>query len=198
MPKQANTPSKHEQLLAHGTMLFATQGYHGTGLKELLDAVRIPKGSFYNYFASKEAFASEVIRVYAETIGRELDQALESRETDALGALRACLDGMIQRFRDKAFQEGCLVGNLCAEIGDTSPLCHPALQDAFKRWRQSFSHALARAQAGGQVRRDLSADTLADFLLNAWEGSLLRMKAEHSVRPLEQCRDLLLDYFFRP
>ena len=46
--KQIN---KHN-LLDEGVALLMRQGYHGTGLKEILDAVNIPKGSFYNYFVS--------------------------------------------------------------------------------------------------------------------------------------------------
>jgi len=31
-------------------------GYRDTGLKEILDIVSVPKGSFYHYFSSKEDF----------------------------------------------------------------------------------------------------------------------------------------------
>jgi len=41
------------------------QGYHGTGLQELVTKVGVPKGSFYNYFPSKEDFSAEVVRLYA-------------------------------------------------------------------------------------------------------------------------------------
>ena len=53
-----------ENLLNQGVGLLMQQGYHGTGLKEILDAVQIPKGSFYNYFGSKENFAAEIIEHY--------------------------------------------------------------------------------------------------------------------------------------
>jgi len=55
-----------ENLLNQGVTLLMEQGYHGTGLKEILDAVQIPKGSFYNYFGSKENFGAEVIQHYIE------------------------------------------------------------------------------------------------------------------------------------
>jgi Bacterial regulatory proteins, tetR family len=42
-----------------------------TGLKEILDAAQVPKGSFYHYFESKEEFSAAVLKRYAE---RELDQ----------------------------------------------------------------------------------------------------------------------------
>ena len=55
-----------ENLLNHGVALLMQQGYHGTGLQEILDAVQVPKGSFYNYFGSKENFAAEIIGHYIE------------------------------------------------------------------------------------------------------------------------------------
>ena len=66
--------------------LLSEQGYHGTGLKEILDQVRVPKGSFYHYFASKEAFTAEIISDYSRTLldvmDRHLAQGVDSpRET---------------------------------------------------------------------------------------------------------------------
>jgi TetR/AcrR family transcriptional repressor of nem operon len=44
----------------------------------------------------------------------------------------------------------------------------------------------------------MSADALADFFWNAWEGSLLRMKLEDSLEPLKACLHLIFDLFFKP
>jgi TetR/AcrR family transcriptional regulator, transcriptional repressor for nem operon len=63
------------------------QGYHGTGLKEILDAVRIPKGSFYNYFGSKESFAAEIIAHYIKPYLEQLQGYLAQYEGNALAAL---------------------------------------------------------------------------------------------------------------
>ena len=57
MTRTSKKQTNKENLLSQGVTLLMQQGYHGTGLKEILDAVQIPKGSFYNYFGSKENFA---------------------------------------------------------------------------------------------------------------------------------------------
>ena len=44
---------------------FLENGYHGTGIKEVLDRVNVPKGSFYSYFASKEELGEAAIQYYA-------------------------------------------------------------------------------------------------------------------------------------
>ncbi|MFL9960702.1 TetR family transcriptional regulator C-terminal domain-containing protein [Paraburkholderia sediminicola] len=57
-------------------------------------------------------------------------------------------------------------------------------------------NTFAVGQNHGSVRNDLSADALADFVWNAWEGSLLRMKLEDLVEPLKACVQLMFDLFF--
>ncbi len=54
-----------EHLLATGELLMH-RGFTGMGLSELLKTAEVPKGSFYHYFRSKEAFGVALLeRHYA-------------------------------------------------------------------------------------------------------------------------------------
>lgn len=185
-----------ENLLNQGVTLLMEQGYHGTGLKEILDAVQIPKGSFYNYFGSKENFGAEVIQHYIEPFIQQLTGHLQQSENDALGALQRYFTEGINELEKANFKGGCLLGNLMGEIGDTSDLCQKSLQAAVNRYRNVLQSGLAKAQQQGTVRTDKSAEDMADLLVNTWQGALLRMKIEKSSAPLKQCcQDLLGDFF---
>lgn len=185
-----------ENLLSHSVQLLMQQGYHGTGLKEILDAVQIPKGSFYNYFSSKESFAAEVIQHYIAPFIEQLDNHLQDPDIDALTALKNYFNELIVELEKAQFKGGCLLGNLMGEIGDTSALCQKSLQIAVDRYRDLLATGLKKAQMEGSVRIDKSADDMADLLVNTWQGALLRMKIEQSAEPLKQCcHDLLDDYF---
>jgi TetR/AcrR family transcriptional repressor of nem operon len=82
------------------------------------------------------------------------------------------------------------------EIGDTSDMCQKSLQSAVNRYRDLLQAGLSSAQQQGTVRTDKSAEDMADLLVNAWQGALLRMKIEKSSAPLKQCcQDLLGDFF---
>jgi len=191
-PKQI----KKDKLLDQGVSLLLEKGYHATGLKEILDTVQIPKGSFYAYFKSKEQFAAEAISHYIEPFIRRLGAYLQDSELDGLGALKAYYTELIGEVEQTGFKGGCLLGNLMGEIGDTSPLCRNALLDAVKRYGELQIAALERGQREGKVRTDRSAKAMADLMLNGWQGALLRMKVEQSVEPLRAvCQDLLDDYF---
>lgn len=185
-----------DSLLNKGVALLTEQGYHGTGLKEILDAVQIPKGSFYNYFASKEEFGAAVIGHYITPFIEQLDGHLQNPNLDALTALNIYFAELITGLEKNQFRGGCLLGNLMGEIGDTSDICRAALQSATNRYRDLLQTALTLAQQQGSVRTDKSAQAMADLLTNTWQGALLRMKIEQSSIPLKQCcDDLLGDYF---
>ncbi len=168
-----------------GVQLLMERGYHGTGLQEILNQVGIPKGSFYNYFPNKEAFGAEVVAHYIEPFIEQLDSYLSQPELDPLKALRLYFEALIQDLTTHQFKGGCLLGNLMGEIGDTSNLCRRALQQALHRYRNKIAEALERAQRLHRVRQDRTAVELADFLVDYWQGALLRMKIEHSDAPLK-------------
>ncbi|MDD1606061.1 MAG: TetR/AcrR family transcriptional regulator [Methylococcaceae bacterium] len=186
-----------ENLLNQGVTLLMQQGYHGTGLQEILDAVQIPKGSFYNYFGSKENFGAEVIEHYITPYIQQITNYLAQPDTDALSALQRYFNESIAELERTHFKGGCLLGNLIGEIGDSSDLCRVALQTTLNRYRDVLQSGLSKAQQQGTIRTDKSARDMADLLVNTWQGALLRMKVEQSTAPLQQCCQALLGDFFK-
>lgn len=186
-----------ENLLNYGVALLIQQGYHGTGLQEILDAVRVPKGSFYNYFGSKEIFAAEMIEHYIEPYLIQLQTYLNESQGHSLAALERYLNESITELERTEFKGGCLLGNLTGEIGDTSDICRIALQQALGRYRDVWEMGFYRAQKEGSIRKDKTARELADLWVNSWQGALLRMKVEQSIMPLRQCKETVLNDFFK-
>jgi TetR/AcrR family transcriptional repressor of nem operon len=197
MSEPTQKQTNRESLLAQGVILLTQQGYHGTGLKEILDAVQIPKGSFYNYFGSKENFGAEVIQHYIAPFIQQLDTHLQNPELDALTAIKRYFAELITELEKADFKGGCLLGNLMGELGDTSEVVRVSLQRAVRDYRDLLRYGLEKAQQEGSVRADKSAEELADLLVNTWQGVLLRMKIEKSSLPLKQCYENLLDDYFK-
>ena len=197
MPRISKKLTNRENLLKQGVTLLMQQGYHGTGLKEILDAVQVPKGSFYNYFGSKENFAAEAIQHYINPFIDQLSDHLQNPDHDALSALLCYFNELITELEKADYKGGCLLGNLMGEMGDTSELCKASLQTAVHRYRDLLQTGLITAQQEGTVRTDKSAEEMADLLVNMWQGALLRMKIEQSSTPLKQCCENLLGDFFK-
>jgi TetR/AcrR family transcriptional repressor of nem operon len=197
MPRSTQKQINRENILKQGVALFTEKGYHGTGLQEILNAVQIPKGSFYNYFGSKENYAAEAVQYYIEPFIVQLTECLQSNEGNALLALENYFKVLIADLENADFKGGCLLGNLMGEIGDTSDLCQKSLQHAIHRYRSLIQTCLEQAQQQGTVRGDKTARAMADLLVNHWQGALLRMKVEQSIDPLTQCCSELLGDFFK-
>ncbi len=196
MTRRRHTDDVRVRLLEAGIAAFRDNGFHGTGIKAILDRVGIPKGSFYNYFESKDAFAVAAIEHYARCMGDKLGAALADAPSSIEG-VRTFFRAELDAFVKADFVGGCLVANLGAELEGSAP-CRAALAAALGGYVGGISTAIARAQEQGGVRSDISADVLGPLLVDAWEGAVIRMKIERSPAPLEQCLEQVLDGFFRP
>ena len=196
MSRQTSKQQTRVKLLDQGVALLMEHGYHGAGLQTILNSVGVPKGSFYNYFASKEDFSAEVIQHYIAPFIAALDNQLERPGTSARQALCDYFQALIDEAARQDFRGGCLLGNLMGEVGETSEKCRLALHTAVLRYRDKLAQALRRGQREGSFRRDLTAETMADLLVNQWQGALLRMKVELSLAPLTECTERLLNDYF--
>jgi len=196
MARPRLSETTRQRLLDEGVAAFLQQGYHGTGLKEVLDRVSVPKGSFYNYFESKEAFAAAAIRHYAECFADKMQLALADAP-DPITGLHRFFESLMADFEAAGYVGGCLIANLGGEL-EGSDICRGALAGAFHDWRDSVADTLRQGQQIGLVRTDIEAGDLADLLTEAWEGAVIRMKIERSLEPLRRVLERLLDDYFRP
>lgn len=196
MARPRLSETTRHRLLEEGVALFLIQGYHGTGIKQVLDQVKVPKGSFYNYFKSKEDFVTAAIQHYANCFGEKMTKALAGAP-DPLTGLRGFFETLMTEFVAGGYVGGCLIANLGGEL-EGSDICRETLASAFRDWRNMTKDALRQGQQLGLVRNDIDAGELADLLTEAWEGAVIRMKLERSIRPLHRVVDRLLGDYFKP
>lgn len=193
MPRPKRSQRKREALLDLGVELLRSRGFHNTGLQELVDQVGVPKGSFYSYFPSKVAFGAAVVRRYAEVFEEELAKLREAGQESPRRALLQFFEQLMERFTANGARGGCLVGNLGAELDGEEPAISRALRETMVSWRETFAEIIELAQARGEISAARPAALLADFLINAWEGALIRMKIQDDVSPLAECIQIVFD-----
>lgn len=173
-----------ERLLAAAFETLHRDGFNATGVQDITDAAGVPKGSFYNHFASKDALGVEVVAQYVAK-GAERRRALVDGTGAPLARLKAYFKSLSQLGPGSGFSRGCLLGNFSAELSSQSPDIRQALADAFANWTKDIARVVADAQEAGEIGRDLPAAALAAFLLNAWEGAVLRSRVDRSAAPLD-------------
>src|SRR5580693_9524133 len=111
MPRPAN-PETRSRLLEKGGELVSARGFNATGVQEITAAAGVPKGSFYNYFDSKEAFAVAVLTEYGAI--------LNQRRAPPLARIARYFAGLAEFHERRRYAVGCLIGNMALEVTPTS------------------------------------------------------------------------------
>jgi TetR/AcrR family transcriptional repressor of nem operon len=186
------TGSTRDDLLQVGLRRIRAMGYASTGVKEILDEANVAKGSFYHYFPSKEAFAKEVLALYVKEEKERAERVLREGKGGPLKRLRRYFEELIKVYGPDAPVSGCLLGNLSLEIADHSDSIQSLLRVSFADWQTAVAGVLREAIERGDLSKSTDPDPLAGFLLNSYEGALLRSKADRSSKAL----DVFMSYAF--
>ncbi len=198
--RRRGRPSKHglepgearERLLRAGLELLTEKSFSATGIDEILRRVGIPKGSFYYYFESKEAFGAELIRRYGAYFADKLTRHLEDPSRPALARIRAFVADARAGMARHGYQRGCLIGNLGQEMGSLPESYRQELAEVFRDWQRRLAACLEEAREAGEIDPDADCHRLAALFWIGWEGAVLRAKLERGPEALE----IFADGFF--
>src|SRR5690606_2357058 len=187
-PKSAihSSEDTRERLIRAGLAMLTEKGYSVAGLENILRLAQVPKGSFYHYFASKEAFGLCLIDAYATFFAAKLDRWLLDSATLPLQRLQNFVDDAAGGMAKYGFRRGCLVGNLGQEMSALPESFRARLIAVFEDWQQRTALCLQAAQQQGELSATADTDALAAFFWTGWEGAVLRAKLELQAAPLQR------------
>lgn len=174
-------PAK-EHILEAAARLFEKQGYHATGLNEIIRESDTPKGSLYYYFPEgKEQIGAETALwsagKMAERIRFGLSQAGQPAEAVRLLAL-----GIAGAIEESGFAAGGPLMMLAAESAVRSERLNVACRESYEQMQAVFADKL-----GGDT-------VLAEFVLFTLEGAILLSRVQHSGEPLRRAAEHLYSY----
>lgn len=179
------TDDVRENIIATGQLIMAGKGYSAVGLNEILTAAGVPKGSFYHYFSSKDAFGVAMLESYFEAYHAEIDRTM------ALPGLT-----MAQRLMkywelwqtSQSFHncEGkCLAVKLGAEVADLSEPMRQVLDRGINGIVARLTAAIVSGVAEGSVATKDDPATTARSLYQLWMGASLMVKIARNTEPFE-------------
>ena len=177
-------PSSRDHLIHSALETIHRQGFNGTAVQDITDAAGLPKGSFYNYFESKEALALEVIDRFGKEQGA-LAGVLSDESISPVERLRRYFASQATALAEQSYERGCLIGNFSTELADQSRPIRDRLASNFAAWSRPIEACLRDAQKAGEISWECEPRVLAEFLLNSFEGAVLRMKVEKNGSPLD-------------
>jgi TetR/AcrR family transcriptional repressor of nem operon len=181
-------PSLRNKIVEAGTAQFHSTGFNGCSVEDITRAAGVPKGSFYNHFKSKEELLLVAMDHHAPS-GRT--EVLADGRIPPLKRLKKYFDLLAADFEASGYEKGCLYGNLASEIADHSPEVQEKLGGVFSAWVDLIADVVREGQSAKEIGSTRDARSLAGFILSAWQGTLLRVRATRDADLLKEFQRVL-------
>lgn len=185
-------PEVLERLLREGGRVVHEIGFHASGVQDIAAAAKIPKGSFYSYFDSKESFASAILQEYWTDIESRLVPVLYDSRIKPSTRIRRFFDLLVAEHAAQNFTIGCLIGNLSLELAGSSGEVRSTLTHILGKWEVALASCIKEAASNTGSSKQPDARKLAAILIEGWEGATLRTKIERNGDAFQRFIDTTL------
>ncbi|TMO72473.1 TetR family transcriptional regulator [Pseudoalteromonas sp. S3785] len=179
-------------LIRIGLETLTEFGFSATGLDTILKKAGVPKGSFYHYFKSKEAFGIALVNAYDEYFITKLKKYLTDSSTPPLERLIHFTQSAIMGMQKYQYKRGCLVGNLNQELNHLSDEFKTRLLQSYVAWQQQVEQCLNEAQQQGTLAKSVNTKLMSEYFWIGWEGAVMRAKLTQSSKPLTLYTEMFL------
>lgn len=177
---------KVDYLLDKGLDILWSRGYNGTSVNDIVCAAKVPKGSFYFYFESKEDFVVQALRRY---FGLKRKVTMEVLKEPGAGPLERLYK--YYAFRVSLLKEkmnctmGCMGSNIGVEMAEHSEKIRETIVAEEEKIRQIIVEVVEEAREKGELSKEVDPVKLVSFMEDAFKGMLTSMKATMCPEPLD-------------
>ena len=186
-----------EEIIQIGLELILSKGFNATGVEAILKQAKIPKGSFYNFFTSKEEFCLKIIDKYLEDVTTIFNPIFTDSSLPPLARIKKSFEARIELFESYNCTKGCLLGNLGQEMSDQYESVRLRLLQGILGWEKQVSSLLRQAQKDKALPAEIDANILAENMIASFQGSLLFAKVKKSSDPLHHFIGLYFSTFLQ-
>lgn len=182
---QLHSSDVREHIIATGTRIMAGKGFSAVGLNEILTEAGVPKGSFYHYFGSKEAFGVAMLTRYFEQYLAAIDITLSQ---PGLTMAQRLMNYWRQWQDSQSYfdcQGKCLAVKLGAEVADLSDTMRLTLKAGTSGIISRLAQALEAGVAEGSLQIDAQPTQVAENLYQLWVGASIMVKIVRNIQPFE-------------
>ncbi|MRW90194.1 TetR family transcriptional regulator [Duganella sp. FT80W] len=181
----SETSDVRANILATGQRLMAGKGFSAVGLNEILSGAGVPKGSFYHYFGSKDAFGEALLDSYFDDYLAELDAALAQPDMTMAQRVIAYFEVWQQTQSFFDCQGKCLAVKMAAEVADLSEAMRLSIKRGTSGIVSRLAAALETGVAEGSLSIDSDAASTAQSLYQLWLGTSVMVKIERNIEPFD-------------
>ena len=188
MNEQTKSDLKRQHILDTGRAMVIKHGFGGVGIAGLLAECNVPKGSFYYYFASKDAFGQALLEDYVKEYLTRFDTLVAGPDSARL-KLERFWSAWLAQSDLEGIASQCLVVKLGAEVADLSDAMRVILNDGIADFVQRITALLHAGVEDGSLPAFETPDAVAQMLYAKWLGAAILAKLSRTQTPLEQALD---------
>ncbi len=158
-----------DEALAKAMQLFWKKGYQNTTLDDLLEAMGIQRGSFYNTFGNKRATYMRAIDRYVDFMFNGGPYTQAAQLEPGLGALTTLFDSYIDSVTGDAEPRGCFFAHVSKEHRGHDEHIQQTVVIGIERMRSVLQRSVEAAQRDGDLPPDAAPKDLALLFMSvAW------------------------------
>ena len=185
MKSVTTSTNVRQHILETARPIISSKGFVAVGLNEVLLAAEVPKGSFYHYFKSKEAFGEALLATYFAEYSIQLEVILTQPGHSAAQRLMQYWQHWIDIEADCDPKGKCLAVKLAAEVSDLSDNMRKVLEQGTERIIARIAQTLKEGVVDGSLQPWIESHEVATILYQLWMGASLRAKITRNRKPLE-------------
>ncbi|PIB64415.1 TetR/AcrR family transcriptional regulator [Pseudomonas sp. 2995-3] len=191
------TKSTRQAILDTAQVIVGRKGFSAVGLNEILQAAEVPKGSFYHYFNSKDAFGVVLLDSYFDHYVNGMQQLFDQPEVSGFAKLMRYWHSWVDNQTGCTDTGKCLAVKLGAEVSDLSEPMRLALQRGTARTIELLAQALQHGIEDGSLQAQPHPESLARRLYALWLGTSVMSKITRTSAPFDEAL-LLTQHLLQP
>lgn len=180
------TKSARQTILETAQVIVGTKGFSAVGLNEILQAAEVPKGSFYHYFSSKDAFGVVLLDSYFEHYVSGMQQLFNQPGLTQLAKLMRYWQCWIDNQTGCTDAGKCLAVKLGAEVSDLSEPMRMALERGTSKTIALLALAMQQGVDDGSLTVEQDPESLARRLYALWLGTSVMSKITRTTAPFTE------------
>lgn len=173
--------------------LFWERGYFATSIGDIAKRAKLPKGSVYNYFRSKDDLFAEVVGRLKYQMETELRLKVLEGTLSPAELVGKLLDHYLELFAEYGYGRGDPLGCRLSELADARPELAKRIAPLQAAWRTVVAQKIWGYATSRRIPQLVEhAEALAGFIWAAMQGVLLQMKVAHSAEPLLEAKKTMV------
>jgi TetR/AcrR family transcriptional repressor of nem operon len=197
MMKTANKPhfETRQKIVLAAFEEFYKNGFQGGSINRIIEKAGSTKGGLFHHFPDKLSLGYAVVE---EVIHPHLKAKWFERMAatiDPINEIKSLFrQAMKREIATGQMIQGCPLNNLAQEMSALDEGFRKRIERIYEDWRGSFEAAMARGIKAGRVRKDVSAENAAVFIVAAQMGIVGTAKNSRDPKLVAKAGEALFAY----